>query len=103
MAHEAATAQDAQFVLVNLLPDICLTPAKSGYPVPYVITHQMDQSEQCSPSVFFRGKAAYLHNESYVDNVAATSLWKAAAWPAMRRSRSATTSTEFSMSVVLAL
>ena len=69
MANEAATAKDAQFVLVNLLPDVCLTPSKTGYPVPYVITQQMDQSEQCSPNVFFRGKAAYLHNESYVDNV----------------------------------
>ncbi|MGE6340555.1 PAAR-like domain-containing protein, partial [Acidovorax sp. NPDC077664] len=69
MANEAATAKDAQFVLVNLVPDVCLTPSKKGYPVPYVITHQMDQSEQTSPNVFFRGKEAYLHNESYVDNV----------------------------------
>ena len=69
MANEAATAKDAQFVLINLLPDVCLTPTKSGYPVPYVITHKMDQSEQVSPNVFFRGKPAYLHNESYVDNV----------------------------------
>src|SRR6478672_7423875 len=69
MADEAATAKDAQFVLVNLVPDVCLTPSKKGYPVPYVITHQMDQSEQCSTNVFFRDKAAYLHNESYVDNV----------------------------------
>ena len=69
MANEAATAKDAQFVLISILPDVCLTPTKSGYPVPYVITHKMDQSEQCSPNVFFRGKPAYLHNESYVDNV----------------------------------
>ena len=69
MANEAATAKDAQFVLINILPDVCLTPSKSGYPVPYVITHKMDQSEQCSPNVFFRGKPAYLHNESYVDNL----------------------------------
>ena len=69
MANEAATAKDAQFVLISMLPDVCLTPSKSGYPVPYVITHRMDQSEQCSPNVFFRGKPAYLHNESYVDNV----------------------------------
>ncbi len=69
MAHEAATARDAQFILVSLLPDVCLTPSKSGYPVPYAITHKMDQSEQCSPNVFFRGQPAFLHNESYVDNV----------------------------------
>ena len=59
MANEAATAKDAQFVLINLLPDVCLTPTKSGYPVPYVITHKMDQSEQVSPNVFFRD---VLHN-----------------------------------------
>ena len=69
MPNEAATAKDAQFVLNSILPDVCLTPTKSGYPVPYVITHKMDQSEQCSPNVFFRGKPAYLHNESYVDKV----------------------------------
>ena len=64
MADEAATAQDAQFILVSTLPDVCLT---NGYPVPYPITHAMDQSGHCSPNVFFRGKAAFLHNESYVD------------------------------------
>ena len=69
MADEAATAKDGQFKLVSLLPDVCLTPGKSGYPIPYPITHTMDQSEHCSPNVFFRGQPAYLHNESYVDNV----------------------------------
>ena len=42
MPNEAATAKDAQFVLISILPDVCLTPTKSGYPVPYVITHKMD-------------------------------------------------------------
>lgn len=69
MAQEAGTAKDARFILVSLLPDVCLTPSKKGAPVPYAITHKMDQSQQCSPNVFFRGKPAYLHNESYVDNV----------------------------------
>ena len=69
MANEAATAKDAQFVLISILPDVCLTPDPKGVPVPYVITHKMDQSKQCSPNVYFRDKPAYLHNESYVDNV----------------------------------
>jgi uncharacterized Zn-binding protein involved in type VI secretion len=69
MADEAATAKDAQFVLISMVPDVCLTPGKAGYPIPYPITHKMDQSEQVSPNVFFDGNAAYLHNESYVDNV----------------------------------
>jgi type VI secretion system secreted protein VgrG len=69
MAIETATAQDKQFRLISLYPDVCITPSKKGYPVPYPITHAMDQSKQCSPNVFFAGKAAYLHNESYVDNV----------------------------------
>ncbi len=69
MADESATGKDEQFVLISQLPDVCLTPGKSGYPVPYPITHKMDESEHCSPNVFFEGKAAYLHNESYVNNV----------------------------------
>lgn len=69
MADEAATAKDKRFRLVSLLPDVCKTPGKKGKPIPYPITHSMDQSEQCSPNVFFRGEPAFLHNESYVDNV----------------------------------
>jgi len=69
MADEAATAKDGQFVLIYILPDVCLTPDEDGIPVPYPITHTMDQSEQCSPNVFFAGCPAFMHNESYVDNV----------------------------------
>ena len=69
MADEVATAKDGEFVVTFLLPDVCLTPTKSGYPIPYPVVHKMDQSKQCSPNVFFRGKPAYLHNESYVDTV----------------------------------
>ena len=69
MANETATAQDAQFRLVSLAPDVCLTPGKQGVPVPYPITHTMDQSLQCSPNVYLQGKPVYLHNESSVDNV----------------------------------
>lgn len=66
MADEAATAKDGQFVLINTLPDVCIT---NGSPVPYPITHAMDKSGQCSPNVYFRGKPAFLHNESFVDEV----------------------------------
>jgi len=69
MADEAATAKDKRFRLVSLLPDVCKTPGKKGKPIPYPITHSMDQSAQCSPNVFFRGEPAFLHNESYVDKV----------------------------------
>ena len=69
MASESATARDKQFVLICILPDVCFTPKKPGYPIPYPITHKMDQSENCSHNVYFRGKAAFLHNESFVDNV----------------------------------
>jgi hypothetical protein len=69
MAQEKATGKDAQYVLVSTLPDVCLTPDKKGIPIPYPITHTMDQSQQCSPNVFFEGKPAYLHEESYVDNI----------------------------------
>ena len=69
MADENIVAQDARFRLVSLAPDVCITPSKKGKPVPYPITHTMDQSLQCSPNVFLQGKPVYLHNESYVDKV----------------------------------
>lgn len=69
MADEAAVAKDGQFILISKTPDVCLTPSKKGSPVPYPVMHTMDQSVRCSPNVFFRGKPAYLHNESFVDNV----------------------------------
>lgn len=70
MADEAATARDEQFVLVHLSPDVCLTPMGDKLvPVPYPVTHRMDQSRQVSPNVYLRGKPAFLHNESYVDNL----------------------------------
>lgn len=69
MADQDAVAKDKQFTLISILPDVCLTPSKNGIPVPYPLIHTMDQSMHCSPNVFFRGKPAYLHNESFVDNV----------------------------------
>ncbi|MDH5856110.1 PAAR-like domain-containing protein [Lampropedia aestuarii] len=69
MATERATAKDAQYMLINLLPDVCRTPTRKSKPVPYPIVHLFSQSKQCSPNVFFEGKSAYLHEESFVDNV----------------------------------
>jgi len=69
MADEEAVAKDGQFILISKTPDVCLTPSKKGSPVPYPVMHTTDQSMHCSPNVFFRGKPAYLHNESFVDNV----------------------------------
>jgi len=71
MANESATAKDAQFLLISILPDVCFTPSKPphGVPVPYPIMHKMDKSWQCSSNVFFRGKPAYLHEKSHVDKV----------------------------------
>lgn len=69
MADENIVAKDGRFRIVSLTPDVCLTPSKKGLPVPYPITHQLDQSQQCSPNVFLQGKPVYLHNESFVDNV----------------------------------
>jgi len=71
MATESATAKDSEFLLVSLLPDVCFTPKKPphGVPVPYPLVHDMGKSQQCSPNVFFRGKPAYLHDESYVNKV----------------------------------
>lgn len=69
MAEENIVSQDGRFRLVSLTPDVCLTPTKNGEPVPYPITHTMDQSQRCSPNVFLQDEAVYLHNESFVDNI----------------------------------
>ncbi|SFD81051.1 DUF4150 domain-containing protein [Paracidovorax konjaci] len=69
MASESITAKDARFKVICMAPDVCLTPGKNGVPVPYPIVHMMDQSMHCSPNVFIASKPAYLHNQSYVDNV----------------------------------
>ena len=42
MANETAAAQDAQFRLVSLAPDVCLTPGKQGVPVPYPLNFLFD-------------------------------------------------------------
>jgi hypothetical protein len=70
MALEAATFKDGQFVITSLAPDVCLTPIGPNIvPVPYPITHTMDLSKQCSKNVYINDKPAFLHNESFVDNV----------------------------------
>ena len=43
MADENIVAKDGRFRVVSLAPDVCLTPSKKGVPVPYPITHQLDQ------------------------------------------------------------
>lgn len=70
MADEKFTAKDSQYVLVCMAPDVCWTPiGKKVLPIPYAIAHSMDRAEQCSKNVFVEGKPAYLHANSYVDNV----------------------------------
>ncbi|MCA0242748.1 MAG: DUF4150 domain-containing protein [Proteobacteria bacterium] len=69
MALEHLVSRDGQFVVVCLTPDVCLTPGKTGYPIPYPITHKLDEARQCSANVFQQGEPVYLDNESYVDNV----------------------------------
>jgi hypothetical protein len=71
MADENIVSKDSRFRITSLCPDVCFTPKKpnKGIPVPYPITHQLDQSMQCSPNVFLQDKPVYLHNESFVDNV----------------------------------
>lgn len=69
MANEHLVSKDQRFRVVSLVPDVCLTPGKTGYPVPYPVTHTLDQSCQCSRNVFQSGEPVYLDNESYVDKV----------------------------------
>jgi Domain of unknown function (DUF4150) len=70
MADEKITAKDAQFTLIGMAPDVCWTPVgKYKVPIPYPVVHTMSSAKQCSSNVFIDGKAAYLHDNSYVDNV----------------------------------
>lgn len=69
MADEHIVSKDSRFFIFNIVPDVCLTPGKSGYPIPYPIAHFMDQAKQCSANVFSNGKPVFLHRKSYVDNV----------------------------------
>lgn len=70
MADERLTAKDGDFMLISIAPDVCWTPVgKKVVPIPYAISHTMEQSEQCSQDVFVNGKPAFLHGMSYVDNV----------------------------------
>lgn len=70
MATERITAKDGAYVIVSMAPDVCLTPmGNSVVPIPYAISHKMDQSEQCSKNVFVNDKAVFLHGLSFVDKV----------------------------------
>lgn len=70
MADERITTKDSQYMLVSMAPDVCLTPVgNSVVPIPYAISHAMDQSEQCSENVFLNDKAVFLHGLSFVDKV----------------------------------
>lgn len=70
MANEKATAKDGQFVLISMAPDVCWTPiGDKKLPIPYSIVHNMATAQQCSRNVFINKKPAYLHANSYVDNV----------------------------------
>jgi len=69
MALMQALAQDGDFVLVCMAPDVCFTPSKPYAPTPYPITHKLDQSKKVSTNVFFNDKGVYLHQKSFVDNV----------------------------------
>lgn len=69
MANENITAKDDRFMMVCLAPDVCLTPGKSGYPVPYMIVDTLESSKQCSPNVFLQGKPVFMHNQSFASDV----------------------------------
>ena len=69
MAINPTLSQDDDFLLVCVAPDVCFTPSKPYAPTPYPITHKLGQSKKVSKNVFVRGKPAYLHKLSYVDNV----------------------------------
>lgn len=56
MAHQEGTAESSRFVVISLLPDVCLSPA---VPVPYQIVGFLDASILTSPNVRFKGAHAF--------------------------------------------
>jgi hypothetical protein len=69
MAINSALAKDDDYMLICAAPDVCFTPSKPYAPTPYPIVHKLGQSKGVSKNVFMRGKNAYRHQVSYVDNV----------------------------------
>jgi hypothetical protein len=70
MAAEKLTAQNAEFRLVCLAPDVCLTPVGNAIvPVPYPISHDLGSAQQCSKDVFVNDKPVFLHGLSYAPGV----------------------------------
>ena len=70
MSSERMTAKDSVYVLISMAPDVCKTPiGKAMVPIPYPIVHNMSSAQQCSSNVYINGKAAFLHDNSYVDRV----------------------------------
>jgi hypothetical protein len=69
MALNPALAQDDDYMLICVAPDVCFTPSKPYAPTPYPIVHKLGQSKGVSKNVYFRDKKAYRHKVSYVDKV----------------------------------
>jgi hypothetical protein len=62
--------KNGDYVLVNTAPDVCWTKVgKSWRPIPYNITHTMENSENVSPNVFAGGKPAFMHGESFITGI----------------------------------
>lgn len=70
MANGSIATKTADYTLVSMAPDVCWTKVgKSWRPIPYNITHTMDNSENVSPNVFAGGKEAFMHGESFITGV----------------------------------
>ena len=69
MALENIVAKDGRFMMMSMAPDVCLTPGKSGKPIPYPIMDTLESSKQCSPNVFLQGQPVFMHNQSYANDV----------------------------------
>ncbi|MGL4231625.1 MAG: PAAR-like domain-containing protein [Casimicrobium sp.] len=64
---QSIVTKNSKFRIICVAPDVCMTPAKTGYPIPYPITHDLGKTKRPSRNVFLNKKAAFLHNASYVD------------------------------------
>jgi len=70
MANGSIATKTSDYTLVSMAPDVCWTKVgKHWRPIPYNITHTMDNSENVSPNVSAGGHPAFMHGESFITGV----------------------------------
>lgn len=65
MAKEYAARKDAKFIVISIVPDVCLTPPVP-VPIPYQVVSFLNESIDTASTVHFSGNEAFIHNRSLI-------------------------------------